>query len=75
MKPINFDRANRICGESQGYIGLPIMDSTLEDGRNVMLSMWRPSAEELASLVNGACVFLWTIGNNPQPVNLEVGYE
>lgn len=74
MKPINFDRATRVCGESQGYIGLPIMDTATDYG-NVMTSIWQPDGDEIEALINGACISVHVRGNNPQPINLGVGYK
>lgn len=70
---------NRICGKSQGYLGLPVRDETVIDKTtgdiaNIMHTAWTPTQEELVKLLNGAKVIVSLQGLNPQPINVEVGY-
>jgi hypothetical protein len=69
--------ANRVCGKSQGYLGLPIRDETIIDTAtgditNIMHTAWTPTPEELAKLNNGANVIISLIGLNPQPLMVTV---
>jgi len=63
--------ANRICGKSQGYKGLPVRDE-LVDGYNIMHTAWEPTPGELELLNAGGKVIVSLIGNNPQPINVIV---
>lgn len=68
----------RVCGQSQGYIGLPIRDELIKDTAtgeiaNIMHSAWEPTPEEIEALKNGAKIIVSVIGNNPQPIMLSVG--
>ena len=67
----------RICGKSQGFMGLPIRDATLNvEGFgqvNEMTSAWLPTPEELAALNAGAAVHVKIWGNSPPPMLVEVG--
>lgn len=70
--------ATRVCGKSQGYLGLPIRDEQIVIDAtgtiaNVMHSAWEPTPDEIAAIVAGKKVILSQIGNNPQPVMLTVG--
>lgn len=64
--------ANRVCGQSQGFLGLPVRDEIV-DGVNIMHTAWEPTPDELAALLNGAKIIVSVIGNNPQPIMLTVG--
>lgn len=67
----------RICGESQGFMGLPVRDTALNvEGIgivNEMTSAWLPTPDELAALNAGAAVHVKIWGNNPAPMLVEVG--
>lgn len=70
--------ATRVCGKSQGYIGLPIRDETTIDRTNgdvcnIMHTAWEPTPEELEALQNGGKVIISIIGLNPQPIMVNVG--
>lgn len=68
----------RVCGKSQGYLGLPVRDETIVDPAtgqecNMMHTAWEPTPEEIEAIVAGAKIIVSVIGNNPQPIMLTVG--
>jgi len=67
----------RVCGQSQGFMGLPIRDETLNvEGMglvNQMVSAWLPTPKELEALNAGAPVHVSIWGNSPPPMIVEVG--
>ena len=69
--------ANRVCGKSQGYMGLPVRDETVTepDGTqyNIMHNAWEPTPEEIERIVAGAKIIVSVIGVSPQPIMLGVG--
>lgn len=64
--------ATRVCGKSQGYLGLPVRDEIV-DGVNIMHTAWEPTPDEIERIKAGAKVIVSVIGNNPQPIMLTVG--
>lgn len=72
MTPVHFGEVTRVCGESQGYFGLPLHDYKNDNGENVMLSLWRPTRAEAAAIACGAPIAVHIIGCTPAPINLEV---
>ncbi len=66
------DKATRVLGKSQGYLGLPIRDEILKDGTKIMVSSWEPTPTELERLNNGASVKVQVIGTQHPPINIEV---
>ena len=64
--------ANRVCGKSQGFLGLPVRDEIV-DGVNIMHTAWEPTPEEIDAIIKGAKIIVSVIGNNPQPIMLGVG--
>ena len=56
----------RVCGKSQGFLGLPVRDIIIED--SVMGTVaaqetaWEPTPEELLKLNNGASVVVRIVG-------------
>ncbi|AHJ10704.1 hypothetical protein P106B_21 [Rhizobium phage vB_RglS_P106B] len=59
----------RVCGKSQGYLGLPIRDETIIDTAtgsvsNIMHTAWEPTPEEIEQIKNGAKVIVSLIGMN-----------
>lgn len=72
MQIMMIEGANRVCGKSQGFLGLPVRDEVV-DGVNIMHTAWEPTPEELVKLLNGAKVIVSLIGNNPQPIQVNVG--
>lgn len=71
------DGHTRICGKSQGFMGLPIRDAQLNvEGIglvNEMTSAWLPTPKELEALNAGAAVHVKIWGNAPSPMLVEVG--
>lgn len=66
--------ATRVCGQSQGYLGLPVRDEII-DGVNIMHTAWEPTPDEIERIKNGAKIIVSVIGNNPQPIMLSVSSE
>jgi len=64
--------ATRVCGQSQGFLGLPIRDE-ISDGANIMHMAFEPTPEEIEKIISGAKIVVSVIGNNPQPIMLTVG--
>lgn len=57
----------RVCGQSQGYLGLPIRDEQIIDNAsgevvNMMHTAWEPTPDEIEKLRNGAKVIVSIIG-------------
>ncbi|MEO0485284.1 MAG: hypothetical protein AAF092_05175 [Pseudomonadota bacterium] len=72
--------ATRVIGEGQGYLGLPILDAKIDCAVNgpdtpTMTTAWRPSAEELKALANGAPIYVTLLGRAHPPIMLGVGPE
>lgn len=70
--------ATRVIGQSQGYLGLPLRDEVLQDGRThggtpCMVTAWEPTPEEIARINAGARVYLRVLGIAHPPVMIEVG--
>lgn len=68
----------RVCGQSQGYLGLPVRDETIIDPANgktvnIMHTAWEPTPDEIERINQGAKIIVSVIGNNPQPIMLTVG--
>jgi hypothetical protein len=72
MIPLAIQGTTRRIGKSQGYAGLCIQDTHLQDGTPVMLSAWEPTPAELASLQAGQPLYLWVLGTGHPPVMLTV---
>lgn len=71
------ERHTRICGKSQGFMGLPVRDETLNvEGMglvNQMTTAWIPTPKELEALNAGAAVHVKLWGISPMPMLVEVG--
>ena len=70
----------RICGKSQGFLGLPLRDGTrlcnVAGGEvPTMTSAWFPSPDELRALNAGAAIHVHIDGTTPAPMMLSVGPE
>jgi hypothetical protein len=68
----------RVCGKSQGYLGLPVRDEIISctvggDGTPSMVTAWLPTPAELAALNAGAAVHVRILGTTPPPMLVEVG--
>lgn len=71
MEIAHIEGATRILGESQGYRGLPIIDTDF-DGSPAMVSEWLPSTEERDRIAAGKSLFLWVMGTQHPPVMMVV---
>lgn len=70
--------ATRVIGKSQGYLGLPLRDETINctvGGPDTpsMVTAWLPTPEELAALNAGAPVHVRVIGTSHPPIMVEIG--
>ena len=68
----------RVLGKSQGYIGLPVRDETINctvsgEGTPAMVTAWFPTPDELAALNAGAPVHVRLLGIAHPPIMVEVG--
>lgn len=78
MQPVTFAGVTRIIGQSQGYIGLPLRDTVVDDpvtGPNtaIMQTLWQPTDEERQAIADGAKITLHVTGTAHPPVMLTVG--
>ena len=64
----------REIGKSQGFIGLPLRDATINTtnlGKQpCMVTAWEPTPAELEAIVNGGLVYLTILGTAHPPVLL-----
>ncbi|WP_036292105.1 hypothetical protein [Methylosinus sp. PW1] len=70
--------ATRVVGKSQGYLGLPIRDGSINCTVNgpatpTMTTAWLPTQDELAALNAGASVHVEILGNVHPPILVGVG--
>lgn len=70
--------ATRVIGKSQGYLGLPLRDVTINctvggDETPAMETAWLPTSEEIAAIADGAPVILRVLGTTHPPVMVSVG--
>lgn len=72
MEIIRIEGATAVLGLDQGYIPLPVRKDKADDGTTVLVSSWKPSAEELERLNKGAPVYLAVYGSFHPPVRLDV---
>ena len=68
----------RVLGKSQGYLGLPVRDITLDDtvngpGTPAMQTAWLPTPEQVQAIVAGAPVILTVLDRMHPPVHVSVG--
>lgn len=83
MQIAMIENHTRVCGKSQGFLGLPIRDELVEVPGfgicNQMTTAWTPTPDELERLSKGACVHIKLLGENPtfgplpMPMIVEVG--
>lgn len=78
MQVAMIEGATRVIGKSQGYLGLPIRDESINctvngAGTPAMVTAWQPTPDELARLVAGASIHLRILGTMHPPVMVEVG--
>jgi hypothetical protein len=70
--------ATRVLGKSQGYLGLPVRDESIDtkvDGPQTpsMVTAWHPTPKELEALNAGAPVHVRILGTAHPPIMVEVG--
>lgn len=70
--------ATRTLGKSQGYLGLPLRDETINcavggEGTPSMVTAWLPTPAELAALNAGAAIHVRIIGTAHPPIMVGVG--
>lgn len=69
--------ATRVIGKSQGYLGLPLRDETVDCSVNgpipTMVSAWEPTPDEIERIKAGAKIYLRVMGTAHPPVLIEVG--
>jgi hypothetical protein len=68
----------RVVGNSQGYLGLPIRDVTVNCSVNgpetpAMETAWFPTPAELEALNKGAPVVVRILGTSPPPMMVMIG--
>lgn len=68
----------RVLGKSQGYMGLPVRDETINctvggEQTPAMVTAWHPTPKELEALNAGAPVHVRLIGTGHPPILVEVG--
>lgn len=65
MDAVKFEGMNAVYG-GPGFGNLPAKHTTDEaTGRDAVVSVWKPSAEDLEILNNGGCVCLDILGGQP----------
>lgn len=72
------DGCTRVLGKSQGYLGLPLRDVTLNDAVNgpetpAMQTAWLPTPAEIAAINAGAPIILTVLGVSHPPVMIGTG--
>jgi hypothetical protein len=67
------ERATRILGKSQGYMGLPVRDTDLGPEGNCMVSAWHPTPKEIAAINAGAPIHIYVLGTAHPPMMVGVG--
>jgi hypothetical protein len=68
----------RVLGKSQGYIGLPLLDTEVHDtvtgpGTPAMQTASEPTPAEIAAINQGQPIILTVLGTAHPPVMLTVG--
>lgn len=68
----------RVLGKSQGYLGLPLRDVTINstvtgEGTPAMETAWLPTPGEIEAIAAGAPIILRVIGTAHPPVMMSVG--
>lgn len=79
MRPTQHPSNNRVLGAPTGWdqADLPcgaiaITDVVLDGGQPAVMTFWRPSADELATLNAGGLVSLAIFGKTMPPVSIQV---
>jgi hypothetical protein len=73
MIALHIQNATRTIGKSQGYFGLPVLDTTLADGTPCMVTAWDCTNAERAAIAAGATIYLTILGQAHPPVILTTG--
>jgi hypothetical protein len=68
----------RVLGEGQGYLGLPVRDELVNcsvggEDTPSMVTMWIPTAENVAAIMCGAPIHVRLIVTQHPPIMVEVG--
>lgn len=79
MQALKFEGANKLYGEPKNWdperdgecYSLPVKQVEVAGGYSLMISVWKPTAEELQQLIAGHSVVLTCVGSQP-PVSLDV---
>ena len=76
----HIEGTTRVCGKSQGFLGLPLRDgirtcSVAGVDVPTMTSAWLPTPDELAALNAGAAIHVQIDGVTPAPMMVGVGPE
>lgn len=72
MISLRIEGCTRVCGKSQGYLGLPIRDIEFGDGTRAMQTAWEPTPDELGLIKDGAPIIITILGTSPPPMKVEV---
>jgi len=76
MQPSNFDRANTNLGPPDG-VGeeecgtLRVWRGSDDIGRDVVISCWKPTQDEIEEIQRTGRVWLWVWGKSAPPVGLD----
>ncbi len=73
MIPLRIEGATRHIGKSQGYIGLSVLDTVMDDGTPCMVTAWDCTEAERAAIAAGATVYLQILGQGHPPVMIWAG--
>lgn len=77
MQIAMIEGCTRVCGKSQGFLGLPLRDDMVNDSVmgpvNFMTSAWTPDPAELSKLTAGAAIHVRIAGQSPPPMMVAVG--
>lgn len=74
----HIEGTTRVCGKSQGFLGLPLRDgarhcSVARGEVPTMTSAWFPNPEELVAINAGAAIHVHIDGTTPAPMMVTVG--
>ena len=71
MLPETFEQVNHVM-QSPGCLDIPVCGTKFPDGTPVIISLWKPTQEELEELKNGGGIYLMIQGVGIPPLNMEV---
>lgn len=78
MRSVKIRGYQKIVGESQGYLPLPIRWGEIENNGEVlpiMQTQWVPDDEERKIIAEGGSIILTILGKTPPPVMLHASTE